>query len=164
MKGYGRYSQAYQKAAVTTVDQRKLIVMLYDGAIRYLTVAAEKLEENDHYEGHTNLIRGKSIVAELLASLNLEQGGEIARNLQRLYTYMFNELVDANVNKDASRVHQVINLLKELRVGWSTMNKQPEGAPQAAQQGGQPQQGAQAGQSGQAAPGQQQRKSINVKG
>lgn len=161
MKGYGRYSQAYQKAAVTTVDQRKLIVMLYDGAIRYLTVAAEKLEENDHYEAHTNLIRGKSIVAELLASLNLEQGGEIARNLQRLYTYMFNELVDANVNKDASRVQQVLNLLKELRVGWSTMNKQPEAGPQAAQQGAaegaQPQQGGQAG-------GAPQRKSINLKG
>jgi flagellar protein FliS len=118
LKGYGQYTQAYQKAQVNTVDQRKLIVMLYDGAIRFLTLAVDKLNAGDQYEAHNNLIRGKSIIAELLASLNMEQGGDIAKNLQRLYSYMFNELIDANLNKDPKRITHVLHLLRELRVGW----------------------------------------------
>lgn len=122
MKGYGRYSQAYQKAAVNTMDQRKLIIMLYDGAIRFLTAASEKLgKEGDPYEAHKNLMKGKSIIAELLSSLNLDEGGEIARNLQRLYTYMFNQCIEANLNKDVKQLNQVIDLLKELRMGWQSM-------------------------------------------
>lgn len=127
LKGYGAYSQAYQKAAVNTVDQRKLILMLYDGAIKFLTHAVEKMEKNDVYEAHTNLIRGKSIIAELLSSLNLEGGGDIARNLQRLYAYMFNELIDANLNKEPDRVQRVVHLLKELRTAWQ--NLKPGTAP-----------------------------------
>jgi len=128
VSSYGRYSQAYKKAAVSTVDQRKLIVMLYDGAIKFLTIATDKMEKGDTYEAHRNLIRGKSIIAELLASLNMEAGGEIARNLQRLYTYMFNELIEANLNRDIQRVSQVIGLLKDLRVGWQGIRQE---APQA---------------------------------
>ena len=127
MNAYGRYSQAYKKAAVSTVDQRKLIIMLYDGAIRFLTQATDKMAKAETYEAHRNLIRGKSIIAELLASLNLEAGGEIARNLQRLYTYMFNELIEANLNNDVKRVASVVELLKELRLGWQGIK--PEGAP-----------------------------------
>jgi len=122
VKGYGRYSQAYQKAAVGTMDQRRLIVMLYDGAIKFLSTAVEKMEEEDRYEAHRNLIKGKSIIAELLASLNMEQGGEIARNLQRLYTYMFNELIEANLEADTARIRGVAKLMRELRNGWKEMD------------------------------------------
>ena len=127
MNGYGRYSQAYKKAAVSTVDQRKLIVMLYDGAIKFLTIAIHRLDKGETYEAHRNLIRGKSIIAELLSSLNLDAGGEIARNLQRLYTYMFNELIEANLNQDVKRVEMVIGLLKELREGWQGIKSEPDG-------------------------------------
>jgi len=126
LKGYGQYTQAYQKAQVNTVDQRKLIVMLYDGAIRFLTTAVEKLNAGDTYEAHNNLIKGKSIIAELLASLNMEQGGDIAKNLQRLYSYMFNELIDANLNKDGTRITHVLHLLRELRVGWQGIKGQAD--------------------------------------
>jgi len=130
VKGYGKYTQQYQQTAVNTVDQKKLIVMLYDGAIKFLSMAVEKIESGESYEAHTNLVRGKSIIAELLASLNLEMGGEIAQNLQRLYAYMFNELIEANLNKDATRVNHVIQLLKELRVGWQSMKAAGDDAEQ----------------------------------
>ena len=67
MKNYGRYSQAYKLAAVSTVDQRKLIIMLYDGAIKFLTIGIDRINKGDNYEAHKSLIRGKSIIAELLA-------------------------------------------------------------------------------------------------
>ena len=148
MKGYGRYSQAYQQTAVNTVDQRKLILMLYDGAIKFLSIAAEKISEDDSYEAHRNLIRGKSVIAELLASLNLERGGEIASNLQRLYAYMFNELIEANLSKDVMRIRQVVDLLKELRTGWQNLKAGQTEGPSSAS----------AGQGGAA------RKNINVRG
>ncbi len=131
IKGYTRYSQAYKQTAVSTADQGRLIVMLYDGAIKFLTVAIEKLEASDAYGANSNLIKGKSIVAELLASLNMEKGGDIALNLQRLYTYIFNELIDANLNKDVARVERVIELLKELREGWKTIPAAGKTAPEA---------------------------------
>lgn len=130
MNAYGRYSQAYKKAAVSTVDQRKLIVMLYDGAIKFLTLATDKMVRGETYEAHRNLIRGKSIIAELLASLNMDAGGEIARNLQRLYTYMFNELIEANLADDVQRVVGVVNLLKELRTGWQGIKPQGAQSPE----------------------------------
>ena len=92
-------------------------------------IAIEKLETGDAYGANSNLIKGKSIVAELLASLNMEQGGDIALNLQRLYTYIFNELIDANLNKDVARVQRVIELLKELRDGWKTIPAAGKTAP-----------------------------------
>ncbi|MDH4122103.1 MAG: flagellar export chaperone FliS [Deltaproteobacteria bacterium] len=142
--GYGRYSQAYQKAAVNTLDQGKLIVMLYDGAIKFLTLGADKLDKGQFFDAHENILKGKSIVAELMGSLNMEKGGDIALNLQRLYVFMFNELIEANVNRQSARVRNVVNLLKEVREGWKAI---PAG-------GKEPQQAADSG----------QLKSINVRG
>jgi len=121
-QGYQQYTQAYQKAAVNTVDQGKLIVMLYDGAIKFLTQAADKISKGQQYEAHTNLVKGKGIIAELMASLNMEKGGDIALNLQRLYSYMYNELIDANLNKDTRRLEAVVTLLRELREGWRSVS------------------------------------------
>lgn len=136
VKGYGRYADAYKKAAVATTDQARLIVMLYDGAIKFLTLAIDRLDKRDSFGANTNLIKGKSIIAELMASLNLEKGGDIAANLQRLYTYMFNQLVDANVSKDTGRVSHVIELLRDLRTGWQGISVAAKAEPQmAANQG-----------------------------
>lgn len=154
IKGYGSYSQAYQKTAVTTSDQGRLIVMLYDGAIKFLGQAADKVKQGDYYEAHTNLVKGKSIVAELMASLNLEQGGEIAENLQRLYSYMFNELIEANLQKDSRRIHHVVELLKELRQGWKNIRSAGKGEAPAAKQAPSRQQGGVPGRT----------KSINLQG
>lgn len=133
VKGYGRYADAYKKAAVATTDQGKLIVMLYDGAIKFLTLALDRMEKRDAFGVNTNMIKGKSIIAELMASLNLEKGGDIAANLQRLYTYMFNQLIDANVNKDPGKVSHVIDLLRDLRSGWQGIAVSAKAEPGAAQ-------------------------------
>ena len=121
-QGYGQYTKVYQKAAVSTLDQKKMIVLLYDGAIKYLSIAANKMIGGDAYEAHTNLIRGKSIVAELLASLDMDAGGDIALNLQRLYAYMFNTLIDANMQRNVELINEVIELLKQLREAWKVVD------------------------------------------
>ena len=127
-QGYGQYTKVYQKAAVSTLDQKKMIVLLYDGAIKYLSIAANKMNGGDAYEAHTNIIRGKSIVAELLASLDMDAGGDIALNLQRLYAYMFNTLIDANMQRNVDLINEVIELLKQLREAWKVVDSPKQAA------------------------------------
>jgi len=121
MNPYQKGSQAYKKAAVNTMDQGALILMLYDGALRFLRAGLIKLEAEDLEGSHNNLLRAKDIVAELMSSLNLDSSGEIGANLKDLYSYIYNRLIDANVNKDAELVREAISLLNELRGGWKGM-------------------------------------------
>ena len=129
MNAYGQYQKAYKKASVNTMDQQKLIIMLYDGAIRNINMAVEKMREGNIEKSHSGLVKSKSIVAELMNSLNMEKGGDVAKNLQSLYSYMFGMLIDANVKKDPEPALVVVGLLKELRGAWSTIGDANKVAP-----------------------------------
>ena len=80
-----------------------------------------KLEENDLEGAHISIGKAKAIISELRTSLDTDKGGEVAKNLERLYLYMFNRLIDANVKKDADSLREVLSLVSELREGWSTV-------------------------------------------
>ncbi|MDH5750898.1 MAG: flagellar export chaperone FliS [Deltaproteobacteria bacterium] len=110
---------AYEKTNVHTADQRQLIIMLYDGAIRFLNKANDCIERSDIEGAHGFLLRAREIVNELMVTLRPEKGGKIGENLKRLYVYMFNRLVEANLTKDKVIVDEVISLLSTLREGWS---------------------------------------------
>ena len=115
---------AYERTNVNTADQRKLIVMLYDGAIRFLQKADSLIEGRDIEGAHGNLLRARQIVNELLSTLRPEKGGEIGENLKRLYVYMFNRLVEANLTKNREIIKEVERLLITLRDGWAGMKGQ----------------------------------------
>lgn len=128
MSTYSNYQNAYKKASVNTLDQNKLIIMLYDGAIKNSNFAVQYMESGEIEKVHDSLIKTKNIVTELLATLNMEQGGEIAKNLKSLYSYMFSQLIEANMEKKSEPVLTVIDLLKELRGAWVQIKekKKPE--------------------------------------
>ena len=128
MTTYSNYQNAYKKASVNTLDQNKLIIMLYDGAIKNANFAVQYMESGEIEKVHDSLIKTKNIVTELLATLNMDQGGEIAKNLKSLYSYMFSQLVEANMEKKSEPVLAVIDLLKELRGAWVQIRekKKPE--------------------------------------
>ena len=128
MSTYSNYQNAYKKASVNTLDQNKLIIMLYDGAIKNANFAVQYIESGEIEKVHDSLIKTKNIVTELLATLNMEQGGEIAKNLKSLYSYMFSQLIEANMEKKSEPVLTVIDLLKELRGAWVQIRekKKPE--------------------------------------
>ena len=108
----------YRQSQVETASPAQLVVMLYDGAIRFLTIAREKMVSGEIELRHANLIKAQNIVAELLSSLNHREGGEIADNLQRVYTYMHGQLVEANVNDKPEPIDDVLALLRDLRESW----------------------------------------------
>ena len=128
MSTYSNYQNAYKKASVNTLDQNKLIIMLYDGAIKNANFAVEYIKSGEIEKVHDSLIKTKNIVTELLATLNMEHGGEIAKNLKSLYSYMFSLLIEANMEKKSEPVLNVIDLLKELRGAWVQIRekKKPE--------------------------------------
>lgn len=109
------YTQVRVKTSTTPVD---LVIMLYDGAIEYIQkaifyVKAGNIERKIHYISKTI-----AIIEELLSSLNLEVGGEVAINLQNLYVYMLRELVVANARNDVEKMRHIESLLSEIRSAW----------------------------------------------
>ena len=116
----GGYKQ-YNQVQIQTANKGKLIVMLYQGAIRFMKRALILLNKKD-MEGKGNaLIRSQDIVLELLYSLDqglLDQGDELAVNLQGLYLYCYRRLVHANVHMDTEAVEEVIKLMENLLQAW----------------------------------------------
>ena len=120
---------AYERTSVQTADQRQLILMLYDGAIRFMRKSVQKIDSNDVEAAHNYLIRTRNIVSELLATLKPEKAGELGGNLRQLYIYMFNRLVEANLTKDRAAVEEVIELMTTLREGWAGIKQAAEKKP-----------------------------------
>jgi flagellar protein FliS len=118
--GYKQHNQ-YNLVQIKTANKGKLIVMLYQGAIRFMNQALLLLEKKD-MEGKGNaLIRAQDVILELLYSLDqglLDQGEELALNLQRLYLYSYRRLVHANVHMDTEAVEEVIKLMQNLLQAW----------------------------------------------
>jgi flagellar protein FliS len=111
------YTQ-YQRVGVETADRGRLLLMLYEGALRFLRRARKALYDRDLEGANNNLLRAEDIVSELMASLDLENGGEIAGGLFRLYDYMYHLLLEANLKKDPQPLGQVETMLEELRDTW----------------------------------------------
>jgi flagellar protein FliS len=116
----------YLETAVETASPARLIVMLYDGAIRFINEATYAMQQRDYETQNTKLQRAQKILAELISSLDFDKGGEIAENLFRLYTYMYNQLVEANINDSRDRLEHVVHLLSELREAWDTIATESE--------------------------------------
>jgi flagellar protein FliS len=113
--------QAYRETQIKTANQIKLIVMLYDGAMRHLNLALEDLTgSHEHYDRVNNhIVAAQDIISELMASLDFERGGEIARGLFSIYSYANRRLLDGNVRKDRAPLEEVKRLLAELREAWA---------------------------------------------
>jgi flagellar protein FliS len=122
VNGYERYLET----AVETASPARLIVMLYDGAIRFIHEAAHAMRQRDYETQNNKLQRAQKILAELISSLDFDKGGEIAENLFRLYTYMYNQLVEANLQDAPERLEHVVNLLSDLREAWDTIASEAE--------------------------------------
>lgn len=110
---------AYKDTEITTADQGKLIVMLYDGALRFLKLATENMSPRTYDVVNTNIIKAQDIVTELMLALNMDEGGEVAENLFNLYAYMKKRLLEANIAKDSKIVEEVIAHLEQLKGAWT---------------------------------------------
>ena len=110
---------AYKEQSILTATPGQLIVMLYDGCLRFLFQAAYAMKENQHLEADARLTRAEAIIDELLMTLDLEQGGEIASRLQGIYVFCNRHLIEARSARDPEMIEKVGELLGELRDAWA---------------------------------------------
>lgn len=107
--------QAYQQQATNTANPAQLVLMLYDGAL----AALERAGLGDGVEGvHRELVKAQDIITELLSTLDVERGGEIAHSLRGLYEFCLDRLVEANLSKDLGHLDAVTETLRPIRDAW----------------------------------------------
>jgi len=113
----------YRKAEVNTSDRVKVISLLYDGAINFIKVARKRIELGDLAGKGLYIGKASSVVGELLSSLNMEEGGEIAKNLSRLYDFVMDRLINANMKNDQKALDEAEKVLDVLRSAWKDLGK-----------------------------------------
>jgi flagellar protein FliS len=112
----------YQETAVSTQSRGRLVVMLYEGAIRFLRQAILDIERSDYAAKGKHIGKAQDILYELNAVLDMEQGGQIAQNLRGLYNFMHRHLTEANQRKDPQMIREVIGILDELNQSWRAIS------------------------------------------
>ncbi|MBE0569815.1 MAG: flagellar export chaperone FliS [Deltaproteobacteria bacterium] len=123
-----RQFDAYRKATVDTSDNVRLVSLLFDGAVNFLKVARGKMEQRDIAGKGIYIGKATAIVGELSSSLNMEEGGEIARNLRRLYDFVLDRLLKANLKNDLASLNEAERVLEMLRSGWKEMEMEQQAA------------------------------------
>lgn len=117
--------QSYRQVSTKTAPPGQLVVMLYDGAIRFLECALTGFAFEDPLEFNStisnNIFRAQQILTELNGSLDMERGGEIATTLRRLYYYMDAQLTQSNLKKTRDGIDESIRHLTGLRDAWREM-------------------------------------------
>jgi len=114
------YNQ-YKQTQISTATQGRLIVMLYEGAIKFLKIAKENMTPKKYEIANTHIQKAQDIISELMTSLNMDQGGEIAKNLLSLYIYFKKRLLEANMKKDPDIIDEVIQLMAQLCDSWEKL-------------------------------------------
>jgi flagellar protein FliS len=109
---------AYQQQSILTAPPERLVVMLYDGALRFFFQAAVAMREGNRPLIDEKMRRGEAIVDHLLETLDMS-AGEIASNLEGIYVFCKRLLLEARLEKDADKIEKVRELLGELRESWA---------------------------------------------
>ena len=128
---------AYQKTNVNTASQGRLVVLLYEGAVKHLKAALNLFDENDKIKAANieqfgiHLQKAQAIITELQVSLDMEKGGDIERNLMSLYVYFNEELMDATISHNKQKIEFILNKVDELAEAWRTIANSTANAPAA---------------------------------
>lgn len=120
-----RGAQAYIQTQIQSRSPLELVVMLYDGGLRFLQQTVDAMQRGDLVAKRDSLSKAMAIVTELHGMLDLEQGGEVAASLDSLYMYMMERLTTANQQRDAAPVAEVMRLMTGLRDAWSQIAQAP---------------------------------------
>ncbi len=107
---------AYQKNAIMTASPAELTLMLYDGAIKFCNIALTAIEKNDVQRAHQNIKKAEAIITELRASLDRKY--PVWEDFERVYEYIYNNLVEANIRKDAGALEEALGRIREMRDTW----------------------------------------------
>ena len=112
-------SDAYKQQSILTAPPGRLVVMLYDGCVRFLFQAAYAMREGNRKVSQERLRRAEAIIDELRVTLDHDKGGDIAANLDALYGFSRAHLIKGWAEQDAAKIDEVSRLMGELRDAWA---------------------------------------------
>lgn len=107
---------AYQNSKIMTASPAELILMLYDGAIKFSNIAVAAIEKNDIERAHNNIIKTERIILEFRASLDMKY--PVSKDFDVVYEYLIRRLHEANIKKDAEIMEEVLKHLRTMRDTW----------------------------------------------
>jgi flagellar protein FliS len=121
-------SKKYLEMRVNTASKEQLLLMLFDGAIRFTEQARQKLDENEIEPAHNFLLKAQRIMVELMSSLDRGIGDDLYNNLIGLYNFVYFRLVNANLQHNTTAIDEALTILGSLRETWgSAVEKLNEG-------------------------------------
>jgi flagellar protein FliS len=124
-----RGAASYRQIAVQSRTPLELVVMLYDGALRFVAHARDAMARNDVAARQQGVSRALAIVSELQSTLDMQGGGAIAGELDRLYAYVTERLTAASITQDVAPLDDASRVLSTLRDGWVAISTGPSDAP-----------------------------------
>ncbi len=122
----------YKQTSVETASPERLVIMLYDGALKFLRIAREAVENRNIEEANRYICKTQDIINEFIVSLDMNTG-EIAINLRNIYDFWNRMLIEANIKKDPVLIEKVMEQVQEMRDTWAEAAlKYKSGQPTAA--------------------------------
>lgn len=121
------FTNEYLKAQIDGASPAQQLVMLYDGAIRFMGQAKEAISRNDVQARYNSNRRALEIVSYLLEILDMEKGGEVAQRLQRIYSFLIKKIMEVDFKNSAEACEEIMGHLRILRSGWNGVAQKPAG-------------------------------------
>ena len=115
---YNKYIKQYQTSNITTATPEKLMILLFDGALQFLQKAKTAISENNLQERAKNIEGARKIIRELMRTIDLENGNDVAKRLFKLYNKMAMNLIKANIQRNAAKIDEVIEDISNIRWGF----------------------------------------------
>ena len=116
-----RFSNEYRHNEVATSSQEKLIIMMYEGALKFVTLAIEGIDSKDLSKKGTYINKTHDIINELSCALDMKKGGDVAQKLESLYQFILHQLTLANIKSDRKALESIVNVLTPLMEAWKEL-------------------------------------------
>ncbi|PJI09827.1 MULTISPECIES: flagellar export chaperone FliS [Clostridium] len=113
----------YRTNSVTYASKDQLLLMLLGGAVKFSKIGRQAIVDKDFHKANENIKKSQNVFYELIATLDLEMAGDWGPNIVSIYKYIINELIEANMKKDVSKMDEVIPLIEEVKATWDEAYK-----------------------------------------
>jgi flagellar secretion chaperone FliS len=114
---------AYKNNSVNYASREQLLLMLLDGAVKFSKIGRQAIVDKEVKKAHENLVKTQNIFYELMATLDVNTGGEWSRSLMSVYDFIARRLTDANIKKDVEIMNEIIPLIEDVRDTWNEAYK-----------------------------------------
>lgn len=117
------FETEYLRREIEGKSNIEIVIMLYDAGIKFMTTAIHFIEEKNIEKTHYNITKAQNIITELSNMLDMQQGGQISENLYKLYGFIYDRLINANVKKDVKMINEALEIFSSLREAWVEIAK-----------------------------------------